>query len=135
VERDERVIKGGAPGLAMWTLVAIEQDIADLRTRLSSPEAALVDLFLNRISSWREDDSTVEELLADVDRLLGHTWFRSNEDHARVALDIARLRDTIAGIGGMTMNERLFTFDLLERWDRASEPEREVLYGKVLASR
>jgi hypothetical protein len=119
----------------MWTLVAIEQDLADLRTRLSSPEAALVDLFLNRISSWREDDSTVEELLADLDRSLGHTWFRANEDHASVALGIARLRDTIAEIGGMTMNERLFTFDLFERWDRASESERGVLYRKLLASR
>jgi hypothetical protein len=135
VERDERLTKGGASGLVMWTLVAIEQDLADLRTRLSSPEAALVDPFLNRISSWREDGSTVLELLADLDRTLGHTWFRSNEDHATVALSIARLRDPIAAIGGLTMNERLFTFDLLDRWDRASEPERDVLYRKLLASR
>jgi hypothetical protein len=116
----------------MSTLVAIEQDLADLRKRLSSPEAALVDSFLNRISSWRNDDSTVEELLADLDRTLGHTWFRSNEDHGTAALGIARLRDTIAAIGGLTMNERLFTFD---RWDPASEPKREILYQKLLARR
>lgn len=119
----------------MWRLAAIEQDFAQLRARLSSAEAALVDPFLHRLSRWRGDDSTVEELVADLDRTLGYTWFRANEDHAMVALIIARLRDTIAAIGGMTMNERLFAFDLLDRWDQTSDAERDILYKKVLANR
>jgi hypothetical protein len=50
-----------------------------------------------------------------------------------VALTLAKLRDTVGALEGMTMNERLATFDLLSRWDRSSESQREILYRKVLA--
>jgi hypothetical protein len=62
-------------------------------------------------------------------------WFSTNENHATVALSIARLRDTLAAIGGMTINERLFVFDLMDRWDQATDAERDALYKKVLAQR
>jgi len=38
-------------------------------------------------------------------------------------------------IGGMTMNERLFTFGLFERFDTfADEDARLIVYQKLLAS-
>jgi hypothetical protein len=119
----------------MTSLADITQEFALLRARLSSPDAALVDVFLKRLGRWREDESTVEELASELDRTLGHIWFSSNEAHATVALIIARLRDTVAAIGGMTMNERLYAFDLFDRWDRSSDAERDVLYRKLLAQR
>ena len=119
----------------MTSLADITQEFALLRPRLSSPDAALVDLFLKRFDRWQEDESTVEELVSELDRTLGHIWFSSNEAHATVALIIARLRDTVAAIGGMTMNERLYAFDLFDRWDRSSDAERDVLYRKLLAQR
>jgi len=119
----------------MTSLAEITQEFALLRTRLSSPDAALVELFLKRLDRWREDESTVEELVSELDRTLGHIWFSSNEAHATVALIIARLRDTVAAIGGMTMNERLYAFELFDRWDHSSDAERDVLYKKVLAKR
>lgn len=119
----------------MTSLADVTQEFALLRTRLSSPDAALVDTFLKRLDRWREDESTVEELVSELDRTLGHIWFSSNEAHATVALIIARLRDTVAAIGGMTMNERLYAFDLLDRWDRSTDAERDALYRKVLAQR
>ena len=106
-----------------------------LKAQFSGPDAALADLFLHRLSRWRDDESTVEELVAELDRTLGQVWFSSHEAHARVALTIARLRDTVAAIGGMTMNERLYAFDLFDRWDRSSDTERDVLYKKLLAKR
>jgi len=33
------------------------------------------------------------------------------------------------------MNERLVIFDLMERWDRSSDHERDALYAKLLAQR
>jgi len=117
----------------MTDIVSIKEDFVRFRARLSSPDAALVDLFLNRLAAWREDDSTIEDLIADLDRILGQIWFSSNENHATVALLIARLRDTVAGIGGMTMNERLVVFDLMDRWDRTATAQRGDLYKKVLA--
>jgi len=106
-----------------------------LRARVSSPDAALVDLFIGRLSRWRDDDTTAEKFVAELDRTLGHIWFSSNENHATVALMIARLRDMLSAVGGMTMNERLYVFDLTDRWDRASDVQRDVIYRKVLAKR
>lgn len=106
-----------------------------LRARVSSPDAALVDLFLAALSRWHDDDTTAEGLVADLDRTLGHIWFSSNENHATVALTIAGLRDTLSAIAGMTMNERLDLFDLTDRWDQASDAQRDVIYRKVLAKR
>ena len=119
----------------MTSLADTTQEFALFRKRLSSLDAALVDLFLNRLSRWRDDETTVEDLVAELDRTLGHIWFSSNEAHATVALIIARLRDTVAAIGGMTMNERLYAFGLFDRWDRSTDAERDVLYKKVLAQR
>jgi hypothetical protein len=120
---------------SMTSVADIKQELMLFRTRLSSPDAALVDLFSHRLSRCCEDDSTVEELVTDLDRILGQVWFSSNEGHATVALIIARLRDTVAAIAGMTMNERLFAFDLMDRWDDASDAERDILYKKVLAKK
>ena len=106
-----------------------------LRARVSSPDATLVDLFLGALSRWRDDDTTAEDLVADLGRTLGHIWFSSNENHATVALTIARLRDTLSAVTGMTMNERLYVFDLTDRWDQASDIQRDVIYRKVLAKR
>jgi hypothetical protein len=119
----------------MISIAEINQELMGLRSRLSGPDAALVDLFLSRLSRWREDDTTAETLVSELDRTLGHIWFSTNENHATVALSIARLRDTLAAIGGMTMNERLYAFDLMDRWDRTPDAERDVLYKKVLAKR
>lgn len=120
----------------MTTLEEIRLELESLRTRFATPDADLVDrFFLHRLSRWREDDSTADQLVADLDHTLGNIWFSSAEGHALVALSIARLRDTVAALGGMTMNERLFTMDLEDRWDRASDAERDILYAKVLAKR
>ena len=119
----------------MTSIVHTTQEFALFKKRLSSLDAALVDLFLQRLDRWRDDDSTVEDLVSELDRTLGHIWFSSNEAHASAGLIIARLRDTVAAIGGMTMNERLDAFDLFDRWDRSSDAERDVLYKKLLAKR
>jgi hypothetical protein len=119
----------------MTSLADIKQQLTTMRAGLSSPEAALVDLFIKRISNWSTDDSTIEELVANLDRTLGNIWFSTNEAHATVALVIARLRDTVAAIGGMTMNERLDYFDLMDRWDQTPDSERDVLYKKLCAKR
>jgi hypothetical protein len=119
----------------MTSIAEITQELVFLKAKLSSADAELVDLFLHRLSRWREDESTVEDLVSNLDRTLGHVWFSTNEDHATVARMIARLRDSIAAIGGMTMNERLYFFDLMDRWDRGSEAECDILYKKVLAKR
>lgn len=117
----------------MTALLQASHDLDILKSTVSSPDAALVDLFLKRLGMWTEDDSPVDEFIRELERTLGGVWFSNNELHATVALTLARLRDAVEAIGGMTMNERLATFGLLSRWDRSSESERRCLYRKVLA--
>jgi hypothetical protein len=117
----------------MKTLSEFREALGTLKATFTTPEAACVDLLLSRVSAWRKDDTTVESLIGDLGRLVNELGFSSHSGRAKVALAIAELHDTIEAVGGMTMNERLVSFDLFDRWDRASDAERAVLYGKVLA--
>jgi hypothetical protein len=119
----------------MISIAEMRQELTALRGRLSTPDAALVNLFLDRLARWSDDASTARDLVKDLDHTLGNIWFSTNEAHAMVALVIARLRDTVADVGGMTMNERLDAFDLFDRWDATPDAERDVLYKKLLAKR
>jgi hypothetical protein len=116
----------------MMTISDFRGALGTVKATCPTPEAACIDLLLSRVSAWREDDTTAEALIADLSRLVNELGF-SRSGRARVALPVAELHDTIDAVGGMTMNERLFSFDLVERWDRACEAERAVLYSKVLA--
>jgi hypothetical protein len=117
----------------MKTLSGFRDDLGALKATFSTPDAARIDLLLGRVSSWLRDDTTVEGLIDDLDQLVNDVGFSSHGARAKVALAVAELHDTIEAIGGMTMNERLFSFDISDRWDRASDAERVLLYGKVLA--
>jgi hypothetical protein len=119
----------------MTTLSEARRELENLKSTVSTPDGALVDLFLKRLAAWIEDDSPVDVLVSDLQRILGGIWFSNNERHATVALTLAKLRDTVESIGGMTMNERLSTFELFDRWDRSSEDQRADLYPKLLAVR
>src|SRR6185369_1119305 len=107
----------------MTTLGQCRDDLASLRGTSSSPEAASIDLLLSRISDWQEYDTNVDVLVGDLDRLVLELGFSTHEARARAALSIARLHDTVNAVAGVTMNERLFSFGLLDRWDRSSEEE------------
>jgi hypothetical protein len=106
------------------------RDLEEPRKHLPTPDAALVELLSTRARRWLQDDSTIETLLEDLERLAG-TSFSSHERQAEVALAVARLRDLAEAVPGMTVNERLSAFGLLERWDRATEQQRDRLRNKL----
>jgi hypothetical protein len=117
----------------MTTLQQTMFDLTGLRAALPTPEAVLIDLLLRRISTWSADESSVQCLIDDLDTILGEVWFSTNERHATVALVLARLRDTVDAVGGMTMNERRFVFDLMNRWNQASASDRDAIRTKLNA--
>ena len=104
--------------------------IPALREASSDPVAIrLVEL----LEEWRTDASTAEELRQSVERYIGNSWIASDQEHKTIYSLWSAFRDEcIMGRGGMTMNERLYCFNLFEAWDGASdEKARAVVRQKV----
>ena len=89
----------------------------------------LIDL----LEEWRTSASTADEPRRSVEKHIGNSWIASNEEHKTVYSLWSAFRDEcIAGRGGMTMNERLYCFDLLDAWDSAkTEESRAVIRHKI----
>lgn len=102
--------------------------------RKISPEKQLVDL-AQYLGEWKHSDQTVEELETMVEKFFGNTWSTTQEIHTQVyTLWNSFKENTIHGIGGMTMNERLYIFGLFERFDASkSQKEKDAVYAKVHA--
>ena len=83
------------------------------------------------IDEWKADQATTAELGKHVERYIGNTWIEREEDHNVVYGLWSKFRDeTIEGLPGMTMNERLSAFSLFERYDGTSN---EAAKATVLA--
>lgn len=108
-------------------------DLASAIARLS-PEAVVQEL-AQLLIDWKYDPSTVEQLSTRVDRYIGNTWIADDAIHAQVHKMWSEFRAAeLQGIGGMTMNERLFCFSLLTEFDNASTEEQRIgIYAKLLA--
>jgi hypothetical protein len=89
-----------------------------------------------RLRDWQSDDTTVMQLRDSVERHIGHAWIESTSEHEQVHdLWSGFRREAIDPIAGMTMNERLYWFDLFARFDACeTDEERACLYAKLLAS-
>ena len=110
--------------------MTLSELIPALRESSSDP---LVLGLIQLLEEWRADASTTEDLRQSVERYFGNSWISSDPEHKQVYSLWSTFRDEcIAGRGGMTMNERLFCFDLLQAWDEApDEDARAVVRRKV----
>lgn len=88
------------------------------------------------LNAWKDDSTTVDDLAIAMERYIGNVWISTNQDHDRVyALWSVFRQDSIVAIRGMTMNERLYSFGLLDRFEvLQSDSDRHVLYVKLHAS-
>jgi len=90
---------------------------------------------------WKTDSSTVVELRERIERYIGNSCIATEEeiateeDHRAVYGLWSSFRDdAINRIGGMTMNERLYWFGLVDRFDGSNEQEQLVIYRKLNAT-
>jgi hypothetical protein len=115
--------------MAQMTIDELASSIARL-----SPEAVVQGL-AQLLIDWKCDASTVEQLSTRVDRYIGNTWIVDDAIHARAHNMWSEFRAAeVQGIGGMTMNERLFSFGLFAEFDNASTAEQRIgIYAKLLA--
>ena len=90
----------------------------------------------NLLVAWKESDATAEELASTIERYFGGMWVKSAQSHERAySIWSTFRRQAIGGIGGMTMNERLYWFALFQRWDSLrDEEDRLALYRKLHAA-
>ena len=100
----------------------------------TAEDAKLRDLFTARLDAWVGDNSTAERLLDDLNRILGNVWFSAPEVHTAIFQALEKFATEVRGIGGMTMNERLYTFGLFDSWDAATDTARKVLRSKLGAA-
>ena len=89
----------------------------------------------NCIADWKVGETSVENLRYLGDKYLGSVWLASDELHEEVyALWQRFVHEKIEQIHGMTMNERLFTFGLMDGFDVSVGDERLAIYKRLLAN-
>lgn len=121
------------PTIAAMTLDEFVGKLGKLRETVAPADAELIDKLDGLAKDWLANERTVRELIADLDRLLGHIWLSEDETHAQVPETIRALAVEVAALGGMTVNERLYTFGLFDRWDLGSPQDQETVRRKVEA--
>ena len=96
----------------------------------------IVQRLADLLMEWKHNQDTVEDLRTTVERYIGNSWVEQDEDHARIYRMWSSFRDkAIAGIAGMTMNERLYWFCLFDEFgDSPDEKAKLKIYRKLLAS-
>ncbi len=112
-------------------------DLDGLVTAIRQTSSDPVVLKLSALlSTWKDDKRDAKELESTVERFIGNTWIDNETEHEEIYRLWSQFRDdAIRGIGGMTMNERLYCFSLFPRWDSAhTEEERKAIYAKLLAN-
>ena len=104
--------------------------IPALREASSDP---LVRGLIALLEEWQTSAATADELHHSVERYIGNSWLASEEEHKSIySLWSAFKDECITGRPGMTMNERLYCFNLLDAWDKATDEEsRGVVRRKV----
>jgi len=110
----------------------LDELVREIRIASSDPAAqGAADL----LAAWKTAGTTADELASAVEHYLGNVWIEKDQDHSHVyALWSAFRKDAIDGIRGMTMNERLYWFGLLDQFDASHcDDDRLGLYKKLHA--
>jgi len=87
------------------------------------------------VNEWKSDDSDVLLLSEIILKWHGNVWFKdSSESNEFLNQFNAFKLNAITGLGGLTLNERLYFFGLFEQWDSANETEQNKLRRKLQAN-
>lgn len=90
---------------------------------------------VSHLEKWKSDNTNAVELADSIERFFGNSWIASEEAHSHLYRLWSSFKiQAISGIGGMTMNERLYWFGLFEHFEDASESEQKVIYAKLCAT-
>jgi hypothetical protein len=102
--------------------------------KYSSDDA--VSRFVAHLNNWKSNESNVIDLADSIEKFFGNSWITSEDTHSHLYQIWSSFKDAkVSGIGGMTMNERLYMFGLFERFDTCkTDTEKQVIYAKLYAN-
>ncbi len=100
----------------------------------SVPESELRAQLSNWVDEWKTDESDVERLSELIGKWHGNVWFRDREAQDEFYERFQKFRkQAIQNLGGMTVNERLYWFGLIDNWDSADSKSRIRIRVKLRA--
>ena len=97
----------------------------------------IVKKLADNIQEWKKDERNAVELRDNVERFIGNTWITKQTDFDKIYGMWTEFRNSaIDGIGGMTMNERLYWFGLFDLFENAKDNvEQDKYYQKLMAKK
>lgn len=100
-------------------------------------EEKIVQKLADHIQDWKINEKNAIELSDGVERFLGNTWIENRTDFDKIYGMWSEFRiSAIEGIGGMTMNERLYRFGLFELFDKEKDiAKQNIFYHKLLGKK
>ena len=113
--------------------MTLDELIFELSARFKDEE---VQKLCQHLKDWKNSDDDIAALEDMAERYLGSVWVEDEKTHNQVYALCSEFRDCeIRSIGGKTMNERLYSFSLLEKFDQAqNETMKHKLYVKLMAT-
>ena len=86
------------------------------------------------IYEWKQDESDINKLYELVAKWHGSVWFKDSSKQNEFWSNLQEFKEiAIKGIGGMTVNERLYWFGLFEEWDNSDEAGQQRIRDKLHA--
>lgn len=115
----------------MDTLTSLTQKIRSIS------KDPIIQKLANQFEEWKLNNQDVRNLESTIEKFIGTTWIESEVEHNLVYEHWTNFKkENIQAIHGMTMNERLFAFDLTDRYDRSrTKEDKDIIYKKLLAKR
>jgi hypothetical protein len=110
-------------------------NLDDLIQSIPDSESALRRDLARWVQDWKLSAESLEKFAYLMDKWHGNVRFQEDNDSDAFYQNWRSFNAlAIDGIGGMTMNERLYLFGLLELWDESDEKLRAVLRMKMKAN-
>jgi hypothetical protein len=100
----------------------------------SIPEKEHRERLSNWVRDWKKDSSDIEALGELIEKWHGNVWFNSQQHQNEFYEEFIKFKSVaISGVGGMSVNERLYWFGLFEEWDSSDQEDHLRIRGKVHA--
>jgi len=101
----------------------------------SVQEVELRKQLLHWVSEWKSDDKDIENLDYMLGKWHDNVWFKDT-DGSNVFFERFQEFKKIAieGVGGLTLNERLYWFGLFEQWDASNDESQLRIRAKLHAN-